>query len=122
MKITASLLILLACAGCASPPQPVSVTYTLTNSTPMPPLPTVPVGTLISVVQHDLTTPATNAPQFIKLTWDENYVPGFTNEQTEIDESTDLVNWATCFTGATNECWIEEIYPYAFFRAKNFLP
>lgn len=82
----------------------------------MPPAqPAAMIGT-----SHDSIAPA--QPQSLHLTWTENYVLGFTNEQTEIDESTDLVNWATCFTGATNECWIQEIYPFAFYRAQNFLP
>lgn len=106
MKLTASLFLLLACAGCST--QTASVAPTIPPAQPM-------TGT-----SHDSIAPI--QPQSLHLTWTENYVAGFTNEQTEIDESTDLVNWATCFTGATNECWIQEIYPFAFYRAKNFLP
>lgn len=80
----------------------------------------MPAGALIGMSHNDLVAPPT--PKFLHLTWDKNYLPQFTNEQTEIDESTDLTNWATCFTGATNQCWIQEIYPFAFYRALNFLP
>ena len=116
----ATILMLAWLCGCAS--SVVKNSSTTAPLVPTPPLPPSPAGEVISVVQKSLITPSTNPPPSIELTWTENYMPQFTNEQTAIEETTDFVTWATVFTGATNECWVQEDSPYGFFRAYNFLP
>jgi hypothetical protein len=114
---------LCGCASHATTPAALpAATPAIAPTPPMPPTPSATVSGLISVVQKSLITPSTNPPPSIELTWTENYMPQFTNEQTAIEETTDFVTWATVFTGATNECWVQEDSPYGFFRAYNFLP
>jgi hypothetical protein len=124
--VTVALFVLILMCGCASSVvKNSSTTASLVPTPPMPPMPPTPnatVSSLISVVQKSSITPSTNPPPSIELTWTENYMPQFTNEQTAIEETTDFVTWATVFTGATNECWIPEESPFGFYRAYNFLP
>lgn len=123
-SVVGTVLLLAWLCGCATSNTAPASLPTATNAAAaiMPPIPPSPAGALISVVQKSLIAPSTNPPPSIELTWTENYMPGFTNEQTAIEETTDFVTWATVFTGATNECWIQEDSPYGFFRAYNFLP
>ena len=105
-----TVLVLVWLCGCAN--------HVTTNQVPT--LPTQPQASFVKEVL--ITPPTTNPFPSIRLTWDENYMAGLTNEQTAIEETTDFVNWATVFTGSTNECWVPETTSYGFFRAYNFLP